>query len=32
MLHLTGDTMFPCYYSQEYIADEKLLDITIESS
>ena len=32
MLHLTGDTTLPCYSSQEYLADEKLLDIPIESS
>ncbi len=32
MLHLTGDIRFPCYSWQEYLADEKLLDIPIESS
>jgi type IV secretory pathway VirB2 component (pilin)/type IV secretory pathway TrbD component len=32
MLHLTGDTTFRRYSSQEYLADEKLLDIPIESS
>jgi type IV secretory pathway VirB2 component (pilin) len=31
MLYSLGDSMLGCYSSQEYHADEKLLDITIES-